>query len=112
MIPSDIAEHPNVQIVEVHNPSRITQLEKCISKVFDEALVAYGEDQNQKTFIHAVYKGPATTEDGKIVIECKNGRYPLEERLYNEDVADAVMLWGIFDCPRDLPGDASEDGDA
>ena len=112
MIPSDLAAHPNVQIIDVPNPSRVTQLERCISKVFDEAIEAYENEPSQKTFIHAVYKGPATTEGGKIVIECKNGRYPLEERLYNEDVADAVMLWGVFDCPHDLPGDAGEDGDA
>lgn len=101
MIPSDERsnEHPNVQVIEIRNPGRRTQLEACISEVFDEAIEAHEENQ-AKTFINFVYKGPATTEEGKIVVACKNGPYALEKRLYTEDIADAVMLWSIFDCPR------------
>ena len=80
MIPSvdSSAEHPNVEMIEIHNPSRTTQVEKCIQNVCDEAADAF-EDNQEKTFIHVVYRGPATTEEGKIVIKCTNGQeYPLE----------------------------------
>ena len=101
IIPSEArsAEHPNVQVIDIRDPERRTQLEACISGVFDDAIEAH-EVHGAKTFINFVYKGPATTEEGKIVVACKNGPYALEKRLYTEDIAGAVMLWSIFDCPR------------
>ena len=97
------SEHPNVQVIDLHNPSLMTQVERCIIGIFAEAEEAY-ELEQLKTFINVVYKGPATTEEGKIVIKCKNGNYNLEKKLYhNKLYANVAMLWTIFDCPRNLP---------
>ena len=107
MIPSadTSAEYPNVQMIDLHNPSRTNQVERCIINLKDDADEAY-ELENKKTFIHVVYKGPATTDEGKIIIKCNNGQYNLEKRLYsNHNFANAAMLWTIFDCPRNLPVD-------
>ena len=69
MIPSPESsdEHPHVQVIDLHNPSRTSYLEKCIISVFDEAAEA-SELEEKKTLIHVVYKGPAMTQDGKITI--------------------------------------------
>ena len=56
MIPSDSSsiEHPNVQVIEILNPDRRTQLETCISEIYDDSIEAYEESQ-MKTFINVVY---------------------------------------------------------
>ena len=57
----------DVKIIDLHNPSRTSQLEMCISSVFDEA-AEKSELDGRKTLIHVFYKGPAMTNDGKVTV--------------------------------------------
>ena len=38
-------ENPNVQVIDLHNPSRINQVEACLISVFNEADEAYELEQ-------------------------------------------------------------------
>ena len=52
----------------------------------------------------------ARIEKGKVVVPCKAGNYPLEERLFDEGLKGVAMVWAVLDCHRDdIQDDLSEE---
>lgn len=52
------------------------------------------------TYVYVYYRGPSTVENGKVVIPCGDGKYALEERLFDTELRSAAILWAVLDCPR------------
>ena len=74
-------------------------LDREIISIIEDAVEAF-EENNEKTYVYVYYRGPSTIENGKVVIPCGDGKFALEERLFDSELRNAAILWAVLDCPR------------